>query len=556
MKYRLTVSFGVFFVFAVFLQWRAGAFVAEFDGNDEAAHLVTSLMVHDYVAAGMPGSPRKFAEKYYVRYPRVAFGVWPPLFHLSQAGWMLITSPSRVSALLMMALWAALLAAGCYGVVRERYGFRVAVVMGLLLVSLPEVQEAAHTVMADLMMSCLMFAATLFFWRYLVTGRVRDSLLFGVLAALAILVKYNALSLALLPVFGVLLTRRFRLLRERSFWLPALVVLALCGPWYVGQLQLVRYAMEPSPGLADIPGAMWANILSMINLVGVPLTALAAVGALSQVRGWSYGEAASRPSPAGGNRVWAVGGSLLAALWFFHSVLFPINDTRYFLAATPILLLFGVAGCDHLSRWTAASFHFERPPFSAALAGASLAYMLVTFHVVRKDSFGITEVAVQLLRSASDSPGATLVSGRATIEGMLISEMALRDRAQQHGILRASKVLASSTWMGANYRLLYQTPEEVGKFLDAAPVSCVVLDRSSPDPPPHHALLEQALTAQPQVWKAEPMADKSRVQVFHRTRAAPAHPFAPVYLDMSNTLNKSLEAPAPGNSDSLRSSLH
>src|SRR5207249_5074802 len=146
----------------------------------------------------------------------------------------------------------------------------------------------------------LMFIATLFFWRYLKTENARDSLLFGVLASLAILVKYNALSLALLPLFALLLTRRFRLVRKFSFWLPAVVVMLLCGPWYVVQWHLVQYAMEPKPGLADIPPAMWANTVSMIKLIGLPLLALAALGALSRPRGWLPG-AASRPSPPGGS---------------------------------------------------------------------------------------------------------------------------------------------------------------------------------------------------------------------------------------------------------------
>src|ERR1700676_3378605 len=107
MSRRVSACFLAFFLIAVLLQWRAGAFLAEFSGSDEAAHLVTSLMVHDYVAAGMPGSPVKFAEDYYVRYPKVTFGIWPPLFHLSQAAWMLTFSPSRGSVLILMAVWAA-----------------------------------------------------------------------------------------------------------------------------------------------------------------------------------------------------------------------------------------------------------------------------------------------------------------------------------------------------------------------------------------------------------------------------------------------------------------
>src|SRR5262249_53912077 len=231
--------------------------------------------------------------------------------------------------------------------------------------------------------------------------------------------------------------------------------------------------------------------------------------------------------------------SLIASLWVFHSVLFPVNDTRYLLSATPFLLLFATVGSYELARWAADRWRLARAPLGAVLAAACIAYAVFTFHVVRKDYFGMAEVAKRLLHSTS--AGATLVSGRATIEGMLISEMALDDRAQQHGILRASKVLASSTWMGANYKLKYQTPEEIGRFLENAPVTRVVLDKTSAEPPPHHALLEKALASEPAVWRPEQMGPNSPVQIFDRAEA-PAPSAGAVYLDLTTTLKKSLEA--------------
>src|SRR5262249_11442290 len=151
--------------------------------------------------------------------------------------------------------------------------------------------------------------------------------------------------------------------------------------------------------------------------------------------------------------------------WLFHSVLYPINDTRYLLAATPFLLLFAAAGCGELARRLVRRFQWQRSPFPAVLASACVLYVLGTFHVVHKESFGVSGVAAELLAKPARIPGTTLVSGQGMVEGMLISEMALRDRDQHDGVLRASKVLARSTWMGANYAVRYQTPKEVAQFL-------------------------------------------------------------------------------------------
>ncbi|HYW48635.1 MAG TPA: glycosyltransferase family 39 protein [Bryobacteraceae bacterium] len=535
MSRRVACCFLAFFVFAVCLQWRDGAFRAEFSGSDEAAHFVTSLMVHDYVAASMPGSPVKFAQDYYARYPKVAFGIWPPLFHLSQAAWMLALSPSRASVLILMAMWAAILAAGCFLAVRSRFGFFAGALLGIVLISLPEIQAAANTVMADLMMSCFIFGAAFYFGRYLDSAKTRDALLFGLLSATAILVKYNALSLALVPPFAMLLARRFDPLRRRSFWLPALVVLLLCGPWYLYNRQLVRYAMDPVPGIADIPRAMQVNLAALIALTGAPLFLLAVLGAFAKLR------PASRETARAG--VWPAAASLILALWFFHSVLYPSTEGRYLLAAAPALLLFAAAGCQEAARWLAPRLSLRQAPFFAVLVSACMVYGAVTFRIRTKESYGISEVAGKLFRDSGDAQDLFLVSGSPETEGMLISEMALRDRNGRHCVLRASKVLARSTWMGGNYEVLYQTPEQIAQFLRELPLKAIVFDRSRQYNRPHHRLLEQALAAEPALWAPQQMGNLEMVQVYRRTEPVPATAGTAVYLDLSRTLGLSVEVP-------------
>jgi 4-amino-4-deoxy-L-arabinose transferase-like glycosyltransferase len=56
--------------------------------------------------------------------------------------------------------------------------------------------------------------------------------LFGLLASLALLTKGSAMGLAVLPPLAILLAHRRSLVRLPSFWLPALVVDAACGPWH------------------------------------------------------------------------------------------------------------------------------------------------------------------------------------------------------------------------------------------------------------------------------------------------------------------------------------
>jgi len=114
----------IVWVFVVALQWQAGAYRAEFASHpDEAAHYVTGLMIHDWITSPGFAAPLAFAKQFYAHYPKVAFGIWPPLFHVIEAVWMLLFTPSKVSLLLLEALIGASLAALLYWALRQRYPF-------------------------------------------------------------------------------------------------------------------------------------------------------------------------------------------------------------------------------------------------------------------------------------------------------------------------------------------------------------------------------------------------------------------------------------------------
>src|ERR1700686_1788292 len=81
----------VFFGATVLLQFLSGAYRAEFSGYpDESAHYVTSLMVRDFIVSLQYTEPMQFANDYYLHYPKVALGHWPPFFYALGGIWMLL----------------------------------------------------------------------------------------------------------------------------------------------------------------------------------------------------------------------------------------------------------------------------------------------------------------------------------------------------------------------------------------------------------------------------------------------------------------------------------
>ena len=94
----LLIIFGI----TLLLQWASGAHFAALGAEpDEASHYVTGVMIRDYLNVGLLHNPITFAEEFYLHYPRVGFGLWPPLFHLFSGAWMLAFGTDRMSVMFM-----------------------------------------------------------------------------------------------------------------------------------------------------------------------------------------------------------------------------------------------------------------------------------------------------------------------------------------------------------------------------------------------------------------------------------------------------------------------
>jgi hypothetical protein len=102
--------------------------------------------------------------------------------------------------------------------------------------------------------------------------------------------------------------------------------------------------------------------------------------------------------------------------------------------------------------------------------------------------------------------------------------VAMRDTPRHHFVLRASKALANCDWNGTDYHLLYNTSEEIYRYLDQRSVSVIVVE----DSPilkafPHQALLTRMLNDHTNEWAPVAMVktsatSSSAVKVFRRTR--------------------------------------
>lgn len=477
---------------AVALMATSGALESGFGAfEDEPAHFVTGLMVRDYLADALGQHPMRYAEQYYLHYPKVAIGHWPPGFYALEGVWMLAFGVSTLSVLLLMCALSAATATVVFAAVRADAGDGLAALAGLFLLLAPLVQKYGHMAMTEVPQALLVTSASLCFGRFLEVGRARWVLAFALLAVASILTKGSGLFLALVPPIAILLTGRWDVLRRPALWLSALLVAVLCAPWYLLTLDVSRstWGAGRSPSVAYTLEAVPYYAKALFQLGGAVLGSVAVFGLVERQR---QGERAGR---------WGALAAWLPSLLLCAVVVPTGIDERHLVLAAPVWMCGWAAGAAWLvGRWPG-SFWGGVPVLPLLLVGS---FFVEAFERPLKQFRGYREPARELLADESLAESVFLVASDSFGEGLFVAAVAMNDRQRPgHIVLRASKVLAKSDWLGHDYSLTYQTPEELSAFLADVPVGVVVLDEATERHHwyPHHDLLDQMLEAYPDVWR-------------------------------------------------------
>lgn len=517
MNWQETVAvFLACFALAVFLQYRGGAYECEFGGHpDEAAHYVTGLMIRDYIAGGFPGSPMTYAKDYYDHYPKVALGNWPPGFYLLQSAWTLVFSPSRTAVVTLMAFLAASVSLLLFGVLKKPFGLAAAWLGALLFVSFPLTQRHTAMIMTEVPIALFVLVSLIFFTRFLRTEKTADSVWFGLFASMAILTKGSGMFLGMVPPLALLFSGKWRLLKRPGFWAAAIIVFVLCFPWTWKFRDVARAGwMEGNPSINFTAKALVFYPKKLLVSTGIGLMALAVVGLAARAlvarrKSSTIVEDASEEEHYG-----CVFGAALLALLLFHSIIPAGLEDRHLVPALPLVIFFAWGGWKWLGEF------FERKGVALApvvlLVVAVCAFVLQTFRVPAKGYQGFAPAAKQLLAEPGNDKATFLVSSDARGEGMFISELAMREKRPGHVVQRGSKVLASSTWSGGKYRMVYRrkgpdgtfgeqeynTEEQLADLLRGDAYDLLVLDTSLPDHyrKPHHEILQRTAEQFPAIF--------------------------------------------------------
>jgi len=474
---RLLLLGLIFGALVLLWQWRSGCYQSDLASNpDEPAHVISSLLIRDYVADGMPEAPVPFARNYYVHYPKVAIGHWPPLFYATEAIWMLVFGRTKAAMLAMVAVTSVAFLVCVFAWVSRRSGTVAGLFASGVLILPIFMRAAMDTVEPDILLALLTFLAAAAYGRFLESGRLKYVVVYWTLAAAAMATHGRGATICFLPAVAALTLRRFRPAWISTLLSAAFIVAATILPNLMGQ----SYPFSLHGAFAKI----WIVPLRAIAAISWPVFVLALIGCIAIFRSPQF-----RPE-------WhAMLGLILSGLLFYVLVLVPV-ETRYLAAMVTGIAVFFGAGIAFVDKFVAARWRipFAGGAFAALACGATIALIHPSdrkfdpgFHRI-VDAGGVAGIATRVY----------LVSGDASREGAVITDVALADPRREHIVLRASKVLFHSAWLGQNYRLLFHDSQSVADWLDDARVGAIILQTS--ESRPHLAQLLGAIERPGSPW--------------------------------------------------------
>lgn len=478
------VVFAILLGLVVTLQYRNKAYESDFGNHpDEAAHVVTGLMVRDYLAGPMWQGvhPMRFAENYYERFPKVALGHYPPGFYAVEGLWML-PSRSDVAVRLFSASLTAFAALVLYLVSTRLMPAGLAFSGSVLFTLLPLVQTYTAIVMSDILLAVFCLLAIISFSKFLSTDRILWSLVFGLFATAAILTKASGMLLVFVPPLAIVFSGKWRVIRSPKLWIAPVPVLILAIPWLWFTAGITEEGMLEIPIAEYIPKAVPFYLSGLLAACGWMLSALLVVCLVTSIRGRSK-EKSMTPIMA---CLWA----LIVAVLAFYMVVPAGFEQRYLVPLLAPVVVISISGLWFLLKRKSSLSSGMRTAVCVSVG----IIVVVEAYRLPMAGFGGAAEAVAAIAEDTDSQVTVLICSDARGEGALTAAVAL-GFPERMVVKRGTKLLSTSDWLGRGYELAFSNREDLVALLADAGVNYMVIDHGVPEASvwPHQSAIEERI---------------------------------------------------------------
>jgi hypothetical protein len=464
----------------------AKSYQSGFSGADEPSHFLNGYFVADYLRHHFGSNPMAAATDFYIHYPKISIGHWPPAYYGFLGLIFLVLPPTMGAVFGLNVLLAALPAVAIAAALALLCGRRAAIAGVLLYAITPLVLEGNAMFMADQPLAACLAAATAVWIAYVCAPGWGKAIGFALLAALAVLIKGNGGLVVFIPIFHIVLTANWRLLLAIRLYVAAALAAMLVAPWYILTAKIAADGFNYQAGTAYAIQALAMNLQTLMhNLTpaGVLLALFAAVMAYRERK-----HAALRWTIVSG-----IVSLVLATLTLQSLVPVDIVD-RYMAPALPAMVILAVLGAQRLLGQLAQRSALRAPAVAVLAAVLAVPGVMHLMARVPKADAGLAQVSAALAPGAK--PTLTVIDGRSGAEGAFIAQMAVHDAGLHGYVIRASKLLADSNFMGSSYTLKFQRPQQVVAELHRLGVQHIVIVREDgADAYPHSKQMREALAA-------------------------------------------------------------
>lgn len=457
-------------IFVVALAVLAGAMIflhalnSGFSGSDEGSHFLNGYLIWSYLSEASGQNPLTYATDFYVHYPKISIGHWPPLYYLFLAGFFFILPHVPFSFMLVNLVVAALPAILVARVVRQVLGLPWSALAAITYVLIPITLNNTMYLMLDQALAGLCFLAALLWSAYTRQPTLQRGLAYAVITAVAILVKGNGWLLGVFPFFHIALTGRWRIFSNWQTYVSGALALSIVGVWTLVTFKISSDGFNYAWGVDYFvlaTSTFLSALYSNLGFVGMIAVFVGIAGSLS---------AKERPELL---ELGKTGLAMVLATILFHSIV-PVDlDQRYMSAAIPFLAIFmavGVWVCTQ--RW---QLVISRPWLVLPVAIAIFSIPGLFFLQNRLDRFDMRMDLVAAQLTERPGGGVIVIDGSPGAEGALTAEVVLRDLDRKSYVVRSSQLLAKSDFMGNRYVLRVDTPEAVLSLLNDISSSAVVV---------------------------------------------------------------------------------